>query len=50
MNVQLSIVVYLSSKLYDLTYFFLNDDMIEKSVYMNKNDLRDENIQHKDQI
>ena len=47
MNVQLSIVVYVSSKLYDLTYFFLNEDMIEKCV--NKKDLSDKNIQHKDQ-
>ena len=49
MNVQLSIVVYVSSKLYDLTYFFLNEDMIEKRVCINKKDLSDRNIQHKDQ-
>ena len=48
MNVQLSIVVYVSYKLYDLTYFFMNEVMIEKRVYINKKDLSDKNIQHKD--
>ena len=49
MNVIISIVVYVSSKLYDLTYFFLTEDMIEKRAYMNKKDLSDKNWQHKDQ-